>query len=192
MMITDPDKVEAVLAAVASAASLSTAQADAIVEELTTDPEGRGYATPLASQNWARVLELLHGGYTRTIPAYSIDREFVSQDELLVLTSRLTGWRNQQIMDGVTMPPEVAYMIDKTLPAVAAQKALSLSDPSGVQLMGALLQMGLITQQQHTELTKEPVSESTESAPPRAEVVLGSGIVVNNTDLATLHAQGRI
>lgn len=192
MTTVNPSILEAVRTALANRRSLTTDEKDALVEELTSDPEERGYATEIAAEAWEALAGKLHSDYNATVAAFTRDREFITQDEIVVLTSTLKAYRATQILASVTMSELDIYLIDVLMPSIASQKALSLTDPAGATLIPTLLSRNLITSEQAEALTKEPVEDAVEPRPSRASVLFGEDAIIEPSDLQSLRAESLI
>lgn len=171
-----------------TSAALTEEQKTALVAELTEDPEGRGYAAPLAAQDWEQVRLLLLGHYSVLVEETTTPRASMPQAEFQVLASRIAAAAGQ-----ASAPQKAVWDAVKDAISIACMfVSVSLQDPQTQLMVTALNQAGLLTPEQLLQLTKEPQESSEETRAPRAGVVLGFGLVVEVSDLAALRDEALI
>jgi len=180
-----------------TSAPLTTEQKAPLTAELTEDPEGRDYATPIAAGNWEQVRLLLMGHYT------------IEQDEQYVLKHIVTGpeilnWIAPLRMVVTITAPEgiikskwqeilsawsgidTSYSFD---PATSTKWAyLKATVGELVNAQGARI----ITEADIRTLETTYAPATMANASPRSWSVLGMGKVVEVADLVALRAEGLI
>jgi len=132
---------------------LTEAEAAILRSELANDPAGRGYAGKDAPTQ----ADLINGSWvTDNPPPATVARPALMQGDILVLTSRLQAKHAGAKLQGQALPDGLAYVIDTLLPSVSKQVSMDLTDPDVQEMMGALEQAGLLTQDEITALTTQP------------------------------------
>ncbi len=190
MTTTEPGLEDAIIIAQRTTQALPAEMADVLVAELTEDPENRDYAAALAVPDWEQVRTLLHGAYSKHIPAAVVPKT-------QVLGSVLKGWlRDVPLMAALAMGGETSQkwllLSAANMPSIADN---DIYNPSGQMLQMFYPQMlgdGIITQEQIDAFTTMETPEDWVHRDSRASEVLGMGIVIDVADLVALREAERI
>jgi hypothetical protein len=188
MVICGPGQEQQIMAILDTSAALTEEQKTALVAELTDDPEGRGYATPIATQNWKQVRFLLLSHYSVLVEETTTPRASMPQAEFQVLASRIAAAAGQ-----ASAPQKAVWDAVKDAINIACMfVSVSLQDPQTHLMVAALNQAGLLTSEQYASLTVVVVPEHMENRDPRSWSVLARGKVVEVADLVALRTEGLI
>ncbi len=197
MVICGPGQEQQIIAILDTSVGLTEEQRTALAAEITDDPEERGYAAPIAAQNWVQVRLLLLGHYTIEQAEQYVPKPIVTGQEIKNWIAPLRMRVRMSTASDALKAAWLDIMGDWSVIADAYtfEPASSATWQSLVSQVVSLVDAGgqrLITDADLLALTSTYVPATMATANPRSWSVLGIGRVVEIADLVALHTEGLI
>ena len=188
MKFLDPSVYNAVLSAESRATPLTEDQVKALKDELTKDPDGRGYV----GKELVDVLWLLGNEYSVKSKARdSVPIKDWSRDELynILLQAKTADGipaliALEKLQESTT--PEIAMLAKQALLTINAPlKSINLENPEVAQGFAALNQLGVLTSEVYSFITEmpDPNWQEDEYRKPRLWALFGEGASISLDEL---------
>lgn len=167
---------------VSASRPLTQEEAQALATEVTTDPEGRGYAGKSA----AEIALLLNSGYTRPnpTPQTNVARTAMPREDFVHAMFAIVA-EAAFLPDDDTRKGKYKDFVAMLSPLMQAVNVVDLTDPGLQGLFGHLLADSLVTQEQVDAFTEQPdpTYVSTLFFAPRADLIFATPLVIEPADV---------